>query len=540
MHTTQLLKNKWGYVKYMMLFAFIISLIASCTKKYSGYNTDPYKPTAQMLEADGYSTGKNFPDMFNAVTPAGDVASGTDFVNQYQLAYSLAGDVFSGFMGQAGDWAGNSNNLTYNFIPGWINQEFNLAGALMAAWKNVKNVTDISGDSLQFSVAQIIKIAGMSKATDMYGPIPYSALESGSFTPAYDAQDKIYYSMLTELSRAVGILSKLGAAGGKPLAKYDMIYGGDYLKWARFGNSLKLRLAMRIVYADRAKAQQYAEEAINSPAGVMSAKADNALYQKGGTSFNFKNPLRTLCEDYLEARMGASMQSILYGYNDSRIAVYFRPSSLPGHTAEYVGIRAGIAVVRSAYQPFSYLNVTNETPMPWMTAAEVYFLRAEGALRGWNMGGTAKDLYESGIKASFDETGAALPAGYLSNNTSKPANYVDYANNGNNAIARSTITIQWNDAAGFEESLERIITQKWIGLYPNGQEAWSEFRRTGYPKIFPIALDRSGGTVDVNKQVRRLPYPLAQYQQNSAQVQKGVALLGGPDIGKTNLWWDKK
>lgn len=92
----------------------------------------------------------------------------------------------------------------------------------------------------------------------------------------------------------------------------------------------------------------------------------------------------------------------------------------------------------------------------------------------------------------------------------------------------------------FEEKLERIITQKWIALYPDGQEAWTEFRRTNYPKIFPVKVNNSGGTIDTKVQVRRITFPQSEYDNNTEEVSKAVGLLGGPDTGGTKLWWDKK
>ncbi len=525
--------------KLGLLFA-LMAFSSSCNKDYASFNTDPYRPTLDQLEADNFITGRNFPIMIDAVIPAGDIGSGTDFVNSYQISNNLSADMFSGFMGAAGDWGGNTNNLTYGFNLDWVNEQFLLTGRLMASWNAIKSATDINNDSLQFSVAQIIKITGISRATDMYGPIPYSSISTGTFTPRYDAQDSIYYSFFPELDRAISTLFTLGAQAGRPLARYDKIYGGDYSRWARFGNSLKLRLAMRMAYVDPDRAKQYAEEAASHPAGLLSTTADNALQGAVAIAFPYKNPLRTLSVVYQETRMGASMQSILSGYQDPRIRNYFNLSNIPGLNNQYIGVRSGINVTRSLYEPFSTLNVEDATPYPWMLASEIYFLLAEGSIRGWNMGGTAQTFYEAGIRASFQETAVAMPADYLNNTTSRPQNYVDPANAGNNTNALSTITIAWSESSNFEEKLERIITQKWIALYPNGQEAWSEFRRTGYPRIFPIVLNRSNGTVPTNLQVRRLPYPRLQYQENGAQVTRGLTLLGGPDNGATKVWWDKK
>jgi hypothetical protein len=106
----------------------------------------------------------------------------------------------------------------------------------------------------------------------------------------------------------------------------------------------------------------------------------------------------------------------------------------------------------------------------------------------------------------------------------------------------NTLTIQWDDAATDEIKQERIITQKYLAIFPDGQEAWSEFRRTGYPKIIPIinARNQSGGTINTDIQIRRLKFPTTEYANNTAEVQKAVALIGGADNGGIKLWWDAK
>lgn len=534
----------------MPLLAAIV-LWTNCTKRFEKINTNPYRPTPEQMQPDNYATGSSFVTMINAVTPAGDPNGGTDYANSYQVAFNLAADCFSGYMGQAGDWNANSNSLTYAFNTGWVNEQFNLTAVLMRAWNSIKFFTDQSKDSLQFSVANIIKVTGIIRATDSYGAIPYSAITTGTATPSYDSQESIYASAFADLVKARDILFKLGASAGRPLQAYDLVYEGDYLKWARYANSLILRLAMRIVYVDAAKAKQYAEEAVSHSAGLITTINDNAVHsiKAGNGQFIFNNPLVTLVQNYKEARAGASIVSILTGYNDPRLRVYFKNSTLTGRTNEVIGVRSGINITRVNYQPFSELNVTNSTPLPWMRASEVYFLKAEGAIRGWNMGGNAKDLYESGIKAGFEEAGVAIPATYLDDDAAVPVKYVDpapgglstdldYASTG--AVTGVTKwTIKWDEAANFQTKLHRIIMQKWIALYLNGPEGWAEYRRTGFPRILPVILNRSSGTVNTLFQARRLPYPQAQYNQNPLQLSKGVLLLGGPDNGGTRLWWDK-
>ncbi|HEY4337142.1 MAG TPA: SusD/RagB family nutrient-binding outer membrane lipoprotein, partial [Puia sp.] len=365
---------------------------------------------------------------------------------------------------------------------------------------------------------------------------------SGSLTTPYDAQQDIYTSFFSDLDSAIAVLTDYVSRNpnSKPLASYDLIYGGDYVKWLKFANSLKLRLAMRLAYANPALAQQKAQEAVANSYGVFTSNADNAFLQSAD-GVNIHNPLQIICINFNDIRMGANMESFLSGYKDPRIGFLFNQAP----DGKYHGIRNGISITNiSAYTtPFSTLNVVSTTPIPWMSAAEMFFLRAEGAVRGWNMGGSAQSLYETGIQTHFTYLGAGSAATYILDSTSKPAAYVDPANASNNVSAGSslsTMTIHWKESDPLETKLERILTQKWIAVYPDGQEAWSEFRRMRYPKVFPVVVNNSGGLINTTTQIRRLPFPQTEYQSNSAGVQSGVSELGGPDNGGTKLWWDKK
>ena len=175
-----------------------------------------------------------------------------------------------------------------------------------------------------------------------------------------------------------------------------------------------------------------------------------------------------------------------------------------------------------------------------MTAAESFFLRAEGALRGWTMGGTAKSFYEQGVRMSFEENNAAGVDDYLADNTSTPGAFADNVGSDNYTFS-SKVTPAWDDNADFEGQLERIITQKWIAIYPDGPEGWSEYRRTDYPHLLPVVVNNSGGTIDDTKaKIRRLWYPPSEYSGNRQYILEAVGMLGGPDNGATSLWWDKK
>lgn len=519
---------------------FLLSI--SCTKNFEDYNRDPAKATDSLLQYDYIGKAIFLIQMEKNVFPNAT----TGDASTYQVAQNLCADVFSGMLAFPTPFGGGRNNANYALNDGWTRAYFNNElNNVLSGWLEIKRRDSVSNPEI-FAVAQIIKVLSMQRVTDLYGPMPYSAYGGGGFSVAYDSQESIYRSFFVDLDGAIASLDKYSKAfpGAKPIAKYDLIYGGDFTKWMRLANSIKLRAAMRLAYVLPDLAKQKAEEAVADAHGLLADNGDNALLQTQG-GITIVNPLYVISETYVaDTRMSANMESFLTGFHDPRIAAYFNTSTeFPG---VYKGIRSGIDIIsKDDRKNFSGLHVTVSSPIQWMTAAEVYFLRAEGAARNWNMNGSAKALYEQGVQVSFAKDNLPGAATYLADNTSTAAPYSDPVDSKNNVAAGdpalSTITIKWDDAADFETKLERIITQKWIAIYPEGGEGWSEFRRTGYPKVFPIVANYSNGVISTKTRIRRLPFPLPEYNTNATEVQKAVALLGGgPDNGSTRLWWDKK
>lgn len=544
-----MMSKKYSYKKLLTLcLGASLLATAGCTDKFDEWNTNPHQATEDMMNRDDLAVGSFFVQMQRNVFVLENLTSdgGGIGADVYQTIDNLAGASFAGYTGACNIWYGNSNFMTYNMFVDWRNTAFEHTYLyVMSPWNEIIKKTKEQERPQVAALANIVKVLAMSRITDMYGPLPYTKFGNGDFSIPYDSQEVIYNSFFKDLDDAIKVLYDMYQKDSsvKVLERYDYIYNGNMENWIRFANSLKLRLAMRLAYVNPTTAEQLAEEAVSHPIGVMTKVTDAARLQHSD-NFSYRHPLFVIATgEFNDARMGATMDSYLNGYKDPRISSYFRMAE----TGKYTGIRSGININREKYATsgnFSDLTAAGGDDIIWMNPAEVYFLRAEGASRGWDMKGDDKDLYESGIRTSFEFLGVSGADAYLTDNTSTPAPYTDPANNGNSigdGPLLGKITIKWNDEAEPEEKLERIITQKWIALYPDGQEAWSEFRRTGYPKVFPVVINNSGGTINTTKQVRRIPFPASEYRNNAENVNKAITLLGGgEDNGGTPLWWDKK
>lgn len=513
-----------------LLFVGTLSMTA-CTGWFD--NVPPYEATEDMLEGDNVKIGAFFPQLQRNVISTHN--------NQFQLSENLVGDIYAGYLATITAFKQGINNSTYFFWDDWLNSPFEkVYTQAIGAYIEIKKNTKGDENSHIYQWAQILKIASMHRFTDMWGPLPYIQLGNGGMTTPYDSQEAVYMKFFEELDKAVEVLSKFVAnnPGSKPMADYDLVYGGDYSKWIKFANSLHLRLAMRLAYVKPDVAQREAEKAVTAQGGLITSNDDNAAVKSVGAN-EVINQLWTMWASYQDIRMGASLLSVLDGYDDPRLSKMFSQGNL-NNKEGYFAIRTGIALSGEKDPRLGYSCPTTQsnTPIVWMNAAEVAFLRAEGALRGWNMGITEEEAYKQGITLSFAEWGAGSADNYMIDSEKTPADYVDPLSSSNSIGAVSHITIAWKDSDTKNLKLERIITQKWIAMYPNGQEAWSEFRRTGYPKLFPVKFNYSGGKVDTEIQVRRLPFAKLEYTLNPEGIQKAVELLNGPDTGGTRLWWD--
>lgn len=541
--------NRMKIFKILLGASVIGMTLGSCTGSFEELNTRPDALLANQLEFN--HVGMHFANaqgrsLYGA--PGGSTAG-------FQTAQSLFADLYAQYFATT---ATNFDSDRYTQVGNWSNGAWsyfyqNAATSL----KLVLDYTEENDLPIENAIAKVWKVEAYHRITDYWGPIVYSQFGNNELVVTYDTQESVYRNFFEVLDEAVAVLKansgKSAFVGHDQLTNGSDLYNGSVDKWLVFANSLRLRLAMRVKYADPDLAKREAEKAVAD--GVMIDNDDTALLH---TTTQSRNPY-WIITDWGEFRMSALMESVLVGFDDPRIDDYFSPTEnyvKNGTGQPYEGLRNGIPKVdlnqgalNAAHSDMApaFLNQGRGgsaagPPLRVLSAAEVYFLRAEGALENWDMGGTAEEFYNKGIEMSLKETriGAsdAEVTAYINSNDTPVA-----LNDVYNTPASSDITVKFMSAASKEKQLEQIATQKWIALYPDGWEAWAELRRTKYPKIFPrIASDN----LDVPKEdiIARLVFVTGEYTNNSDAVLAAEQLpeLGtrGGNKNSTRLWWDAK
>ena len=540
------------------LFSILLAavFIGSCTEKFDEINTNPKALTLASLDQASYG----FVVRKAIVGPSYLQFAG----NGMQLLHSLYFDVYANYFATS-----TPNFLSDRFVMvgSWLNGAFHSFYASEAPQiKYAEDFARAKGLAPELAMMKIWKVYLYDRYTDALGPIPYSQYGNMQKQVAYDKQQDIYNSFFLELDSAITTLKSNAGTVSATLSKYDPIYGGNLDRWQKFGSSLRLRLAMRVKYADAGLAKTQAEKAIAE--GVLMVNADNGWVT---TTSDFQNPYNII-SPWAEYRMSSDMESILKGYADPRAAAYFKPAKTADATDDLAGFafpfegmrngqtkndRSGVKFDEIASDMANPYTIVGDKGPKWfvMRAFETYFLRAEGVLEGWNMGGgTAESLYKEGIAMSLAENG------FLDVNlkgevyTTSPAIPASPGKDGNtfawntpkvNQAPASTAPIAFRTGGTKEDQLEQIITQKWIGLYPDSQEAYAERRRTHFPKLYPRLESENPDVVTTSLPVR-LTYWTNEYTNNNAMVLEAIDKLNSEsttpngDKATTKLWWDKK
>ena len=376
--------------------------------------------------------------------------------------------------------------------------------------------------------ARILRAYNFMRLTDYYGNIPYSEAMKGIseaiFYPKYSTQAEVYADLLKEVSEASAALSSSNADEGFSTA--DFWYGGDVAKWKKFGNTLLLRMAMRISNVDAAKTATYAAQAISG--GLMTSNADMAMIKmdlgpsewtnQNGISRAFAqgdggqpSPLSATFVDFLKAKNDPRLM-ILSGGVGGVDKVPANQKGLPN------GLDAGTLQTflgKTGANPLEEFSVINTKLLDdnedyvFMNYSEAEFLLAEAAVKGIGGASDAEGHFRKGVKAAVQQ-------------------YAHYD---------ASLAVSDADAEAFAagiayNGLESIGEQMWVSKFFNWWDAWADWRRTGFPKLTPVNYQGNvtGGTIP-----RKLLIPNSELAINGDNVQSGASL---PNEYTTRVWWD--
>lgn len=523
---------------------------------------------------------------------------GAPVAHAYQFCYSLGPDNYvQYFCVPHYDFPYSNFTLrsTYDMCKGSIGgpgSGFSSAKLYIAPLLNTEKIDSVP--ELKAIFLTLFNYSAIENA-DLFGPMPYEEFKALRDKSPFKYNDvrTIYYGVKKNLDDAVACLKyykdNRSEAYKQELANvmysYLTIVNDPYSKtwedmepWIRFANSLKLRMAIHMSGIEPETAKTWAEEAVRD--GVIT-DVDNevAIYPV----FSGKDHPLVEITGWSDAVMGASFLNLLenldhpymkYLFTKNSVGLAKSPQAVEGSSCPattpansvYVGMRDGVApgegqaASNNPYCGYSMLDkaylAQTQAPLFLMKCSEVYFLLAEGALRGWNMGGTAKQFYEQGIRNASLESRSftgnkynELVDDYLNVEAPKGIAYVDPQGLTPDMPSVTKIGVKWNEGDSPEVKLEKIITQKYIASFPYSYESWVDLRRVGYPKLFPIlGVADSDGTIGAGKPnvqtkeniMRRIPWASDDPQTKEDIANTGLPALGegATDTQGQHLWWD--
>lgn len=525
----------------------ILACLMMSACDYEDVNKNFYGITDDELGPLAY--GAPFMEMQQYVIPIGSPTLTTDPGNDLANTDLISSGNYVGYFGNNNNW-NFDNEATWNFTEKRMEYAYtNFYSKLFRPWNAIyvkaKDVEE-PFDQQVLAMANIVKIAGWLRATDVFGPIVYTNAGKGDIAPTLDSQEEVYKNMLADLSKSVETLNK---ATENILVEYDAIYNGNVQNWVKFANSLMLRMAVRVHFKDATLAQEYVTKALDlRNGGVIETKSEEAKIESTVKMPLLNSMIASI--DYLETRMGTTIWSYFVGYGDPRMDIYFTKGTYRG-IVDYYPVaptnknakQTGTDSPEFAAKP----NVVPSSPLYWFRASEVYFLKAEAALYHL-VAGEARTYYEAGVAMSFTENNVSGASTYLEKTTTASdmtrALY-KYDSNYSCLLSAQNTSPKWDhfsttsSLSQTEQQLQKIITQKYLALYPNAVEAWTEYRRTGYPFIMkPFDAGAPGriGATSATLAPERFRFAPSEYllNPNMAQV---PTLLEGEDNGATKLWW---
>lgn len=533
---------------------YIILLLTLCSMSacdYETVNTDPYGVSDEELGPLKY--GARFMNMQQRVIPIGSPSLTTGPGNDLQNTDLISSGNYIGYFGNNNNW-GFNNESNWNFTDSRMNYAYqNFYSSIFLPWNEIYEIAkDAESPSEQaiLEMANIVRNVAWLRATDVFGPIAYTSAGDGSIAPKFDSQEVVYKTMMADLAKSVELLNTISY---RVMSQYDLIYDGNVQNWVKLANSLMLRMAVRVHFKDETLAREYIAKALDPKnGGVIEDIASEAKIQTSA-KMPLLNSMMASVNDYNETRMGVTIWGYLRGYRDPRLSKYFTQGTYGYGSYMQKDYFAVAPENTNSKQETTWSekfasrpNIDANSPLYWFRASETYFLKAEAALYNL-MEGDPQTFYEQGVSMSFQENGVnGFTADYLET-TDKPLGirtmaywYGDYGHD----LSIGNTSPKWDDYTGSlpqkDEQLQKIITQKYLALYPNAVEAWTEYRRTGFPYIMKpmdgAAAGRIGASAEDTRAPERFRFAPTAYNSNPnmAEIPK---LLGGDDIGATKMWW---
>ncbi|MDQ1086073.1 SusD/RagB family nutrient-binding outer membrane lipoprotein [Siphonobacter sp. SORGH_AS_1065] len=503
--------------RFYKIYACLLVLTAlqSCDKGFEALNTNP--DASSTINGDYVFTKAQYDAVGNMIT-------GLQGTMQYTTSYN---DV----AGWGSKYIFNQGTAPYAVFSSAYTKELNEMGEIIRAFEKDPALVN------KLAIAKIWQVYCFSKVTDLYGDIPYKEAALGyvssNYKPVYDSQQSIYTDLLAQLETAVGMFDATKTTFGAA----DMIYGGDLTKWKKFAYSLMLRMGMRMTKANSTLAETWVKKAIAG--GVIRDDADLAKisYLASGQIIN-QNPLAywMLNSDYILANgnsnpEGGKYDKVFIDYlkatNDPRLPV-ISVVYVNGKASNDPSIQKGMAHNIANTKPSDFVTYSEpnqntllklSAPMLVLTNAEVNFYLAEAALRGWYTTETAANLYALGTRAALRQWSLYGSDGVISD-----ANINAYVTA--QALKTGTVAAQ----------MEQIHTQFWVSVFPNSQEVFLNWRRTGYPALVP---NNYAGNITGGQIFRRMLYPATEENLNAENYYKVVAAQGTNEF-MTRIWLDKQ
>ncbi len=490
---------------------FIFGLIAatglgSCTKDFERINTPPTSVTS----------------VDPSLLIARILRDGT-----FQESGELPNNKFGSWIQH---WAGGPVVPVSRYFEGPENliwsQHYTLLRNIVQIKQELSGKEDTPEGRSKLAIAELYEVYLYQRLTDLFGDIPYFEVTKSSKeinrTPKFDKQQEIYPALVQKVDAAIVKLT----GGDLSYGTSDFFYKGSIDKWKKFGNSLKLKLGMRMRYANPSLAQKTVTEAMTSAIGLFSSNSDNAAVPTyNDAQAENQNPiLRQMTTGSADLRyLANTLVDKLKEYNDPRLSLLAEPVNING-TSTYQGI--GVSLTDDQLSQLIRANYSTANKSTWFsltfapipsyafTYSDICFYKAEAALLGWGATSTdAQTFFTEGVKAAL-----ALPPYNL---TTIPTAY------------EPVLTL---NGLTDEQKMEKIATQKWIHLFGRDMEAFAEWRRTGYPRLTPGP--NPGST---NGQIpRRAIYSSEEAELNATNLKEAAARMTNGDSFLSKVWWDKK